>query len=303
MSILGNNKTRVLCQGILSSEGLKHTEQAIAYGTHIVGGVGAGRLGGKVLGVPVYGSVKEAVRRLHPNATVIYSSPLQAGEDIVEAIEAKIPLIVCTTERVPVHDILRIKNLLKKSKCRLIGPAASGILTADQCKLGTMPAHLFTKGNVGIMSRSSSVMYEAIGQLAQKGIGISTCVALGAYPILGTNFNDILNMFLKDKQTDVILLIGEIGGNFEQLLAAHYQKQKKKKPLVSYVLGSFVPPKIYMGNIGAIVRVESESAEFKREALKKAGSLVVDSPVHIGDAIFKVLSNKSVEKVQRKKKK
>lgn len=290
MSILGNEKTRVICQGILTPEGLKHTEQSLAYGTHIVGGVAKGKKGDQIFGIPLYNTVKEAVRAQQPDVSVIYAAPLQAAEEIMAAIEAGVPLIVCTTERVPVQDILKIKSLLKKSKSRLIGPASQGIITAGACKIGTMPAHLFQKGNVGIMSRSSSVMYEALQQLHKKGLGVTTCVALGAYPVLGTSFNDILDLFLKDKQTQAILLIGEIGGNFEQVLAQYYAKKRRKKPLISYVVGSFVPPKTYMGNIGAIVSEESETASFKKDALKKAGSVIVDSPVRIGDAVFKALT-------------
>lgn len=290
MSILANEKTKILCQGILTPEGLKHTEQALAYGSNIVGGVAKdSKNGEKVLNLPVFSTVKEAVNILHPDATVIYSSPLQASFEILSAIEANIPLIICTTERVPVHDVLKIRSVLKKSKSRLIGPAAQGIISAGQCKIGTMPAHLFEQGTVGIMSRSSSIMYEALAQLQKKGLGVTTCVALGAYPILGTSFNEILDLFLKDTKTQAVLLIGEIGGNFEQGLADYYKKKKKKKPLVSYVAGSFVPQKTYMGNIGAIVRTETETANYKMGKLKKAGSVIVDSPIHIGDAMFKTL--------------
>ncbi len=295
MSILVNKDTRIICQGILTPEGLKHTEQALAYGTKIVGGVAKGKQGDQVFGIPLYNTVKEAVKAQHPDVSVVYEAPLQAAEEIMEAIDAGVPLIVCTTERVPVQDILKIKSSLKKSKCRLIGPASQGIITAGDCKVGTMPAHLFPKGNVGIVSRSSSVMYEALQQLRKKGLGVTTCVALGAYPILGTSYNEILDLFLKDKDTQAILLIGEIGGNFEQNLAKYYAKKRHKKPLISYIVGSFVPPKTYMGNIGAIIYQETETASYKKEALKKAGSIIVDSPVRIGDAVFKALMQETVK--------
>ena len=289
MGILANSKTKIICQGILTPAGLINVEQAIAYGTNIVGGVAAGCGGQTTLNVPLFNSVKEAVSATKPKISVIFSSPQKAAAEIEEAINAGIKWIVCPTERIPVHDILKIKDKLKKSKSHLIGPASQGLITAGECKVGTMPAHLFSPGTVGIMSRSSSVLYEAVQQLKNKGIGVSSCVALGAYPILGTDFADILDLFNRDSQTQVILLIGEIGGSFEQRLAEHYQKLKSKKPLISYVAGHFVPPQTYMGNISAIVDKDFESADYKSECLKNAGAVVVSSPAAIGDAVFKSL--------------
>ncbi len=289
MGIIANGKTKIICQGILTPAGLRNTEQAIAYGTNIVGGVAAGQGGQVTLNVPLFNSVKEAVQETGAKISVIFASPSKAADEIEEALNAGVKWIVCTTERIPVHDILKIKDKLKKSKSRLIGPAASGLITAGECKIGTMPAHLFLSGPVGIVSRSSSVLYEAVQQLKNKGIGVSSCVALGAYPILGTEFTDILDLFNRDKKTKVILAIGEIGGSFEQRLAEYYQNSKKKKTLISYVSGHFVPQKTYMGNISAIVDNPCESANYKNECLQKAGSVIVSSPASIGDAVFKVL--------------
>ena len=291
MGILVTHKTKVICQGILTPLGLSHTEQALAYGTHVVGGVAKDKTSDIVLGIPLFSTVKEAVEATHPDATVIFSSSEEAYDEIVQAIRAEIPLIVCPTERIPVQDMLKIKNLLKKSKSRLIGPASHGVLTVKECKLGIMPAHLFTEGSVGIMSRSSSVMYEAIQQIQQKGFGISSCVVIGAYPILGTTFEDIFDMFQKDKKTKAVLMIGEIGGNLEQKLAEHYKNMKKKKPLISYITGAHVPKNTYMGNISAIVLDESETASAKKEALRRAGSVIVESPAKMGDAVFKTLTS------------
>ena len=292
MGIIANTKTKIICQGILTPAGQINTEQAIAYGTNIVGGVASGMEGQTTLGVPLFNSVKDAVKQTKAQMSMIFASPAKAPAEIEEALNAGIKWIVCPTERIPVHEILKIKDKLKKSKSRLIGPAAPGLITAGECKVGTMPAHLFLNGNVGIMSRSSSVLYEAVQQLKNKGIGVSSCIALGAYPILGTEFTDILDLFNKDKKTDIILLIGEIGGCFEQKLAQYYASLKKKKPLVSYIAGQHVPSQTYMGNISAIVASPNESAQYKNEALKNAGSVIVSSPATIGDAVFKMLMEK-----------
>lgn len=289
MGIIANAKTKVICQGILTPSGLTNTEQAIAYGTNIVGGIAKGMSGQTTLGIPLFDSVKEAVKETKAQVSMIFASPSKAVAEINEALNAGIKWIICPTERIPVHEVLKIKDKLKKSKSHLIGPAAPGIITAGECKIGTMPAHLFLNGNVGIMSRSGSVLYEAVQQLKNKGVGVSSCVALGAYPILGTEFTDILDLFNKDKKTDIILLIGEVGGNFEQRLAEHYAKLKKKKTLISYIAGQYAPPQTYMGNISAIVDSPNETAEYKNEALKNAGSVIVSSPATIGDAVFKVL--------------
>ncbi|MBP5534053.1 MAG: succinate--CoA ligase subunit alpha [Alphaproteobacteria bacterium] len=289
MSIIANSKTKIICQGMLTPAGLINVEQAIAYGTNIVGGVAPEKGGQTALNVPLFNTVKEAVQATKPQISVIFASAQKAASEIEEALDAGIKWIVCTTERIPVHDILRIKDKLIKSKSHLIGPASPGLITAGECKVGTMPAHLFLPGNVGIISRSSSVLYEAVQQLKNKGIGVSSCVALGAYPMLGTEFTDILDLFNKDKKTEIVLLIGEIGGSFEQRLAEHYQKLKNKKPLVSYIAGHFVPEQTYMGNIGAIVTNPFETADYKSACLQQAGSVIVSSPATIGDAVFKVL--------------
>ena len=289
MSIIANSKTKIICQGILTPAGLINVEQALAYGTNIVGGVATGKGGQTTLNVPLFDTVAEAVKATKPQMTVIFASPQKAVDEIEAALDAGIKWIVCPTERIPVHDILRIKDKLEKSKSHLIGPAAPGLITAGECKVGTMPAHLFLPGSVGIMSRSASVLYEAVQQLKNKGIGVSSCVALGAYPILGTEFTDIFDLFNHDKKTGIVLLIGEIGGSLEQRLAEHYQKAKTKKPLVSYIAGHYVPEQTYMGNIGAIVNTPYETADYKSICLKNAGSVVVSSPSAIGDAVFKLL--------------
>ena len=280
MSILANKKTKIICQGILTPQGLNHTEQALTYGTNIVAGVASGKGGEKVLDVPLFNTLNEAVKATKPDMSVIFASPANAVGEIEKAILAKIKWIVCPVERIPVHDILALQDKLKKSKSHLIGPAAPGIVSADECKVGTMPAHLFASGNIGIMSRSSSVMYEAIQQLKDKGVGVSTCVALGAYPVIDTDFIEIFDLFQKDKKTSIVLLIGEVGGYLE-----------RKKPLVSYIVGQFAPAQTYMGNISAIVQDETQTAVYKNEKLKQAGSVVVRSPAAIGDTVFKVLTN------------
>lgn len=289
MGIIANAKSKIICQGILTPSGLTNTEQAIAYGTNIVAGVAAGQGGQTTLNVPLYDTVKQAAEATKAQISVIFASPTKAAAEIEEALNAGIKWIICTTERIPVQDILKLKDKLKKSKSHLIGPASTGLITAGECKVGTMPAHLFLPGSVGIMSRSGSMLYEAVQQLKNKGIGVSSCVALGAYPILGTEFTDILDLFNRDKKTKVILLIGEVGGSFEQRLAEYYQNAKRKKPLISYVAGHFAPAETYMGNISAIVGAPTETAEYKNECLKQAGSIIVSSPAAIGDAVFKIL--------------
>ena len=296
MGIIANSKTKVICQGILTPAGLNHTEQALAYGTNIVAGVANGKGGQTILGdIPLFNTVEEAIKATQATISVIFASPSNASSEIEKAIDANIKWIICPTERVPVHEILKIKDKLKKSKSRLIGPAAPGLISAGECKIGTMPAHLFLQGNVGIMSRSSSVLYEAVQQLTGKGVGVSSCVAIGAYPILETEFTDILDLFNKDKKTDIILMIGEIGGSFEQRLAEYYEKLSKKKPLICYVSGQHVPTGTYMGNISAIIENDFETANFKNEALKKAGAVIVTSPANIGAAVFKLLSQVEVK--------
>lgn len=291
MGILATAKTKIICQGILTPQGLNHTEQALTYGTNIVAGVASGKGGEKILEVPLFDTLKEAVKSTKADMSVIFASSSNAVSEIEKAIEAKIKWIICPVERIPVHDILALQDKLKKSKSHLIGPAAPGIITAGECKVGTMPAHLFTKGNIGIMSRSSSVMYEAVQQLKNKGVGVSTCVSLGAYPIIDTDFIEIFDLFQKDKQTSLVLLIGEVGGYLEQRFAEYYQKLKRKKPLVSYVVGQFAPAQTYMGNISAIVQDETQTATFKNEKLKQAGAVVVRSPAAIGNTVFKVLTD------------
>ena len=290
MGILATQKTKVIYQGILTPQGLNHAEQSIAYGTNVVAGVARGKGGEQMLGLPLYNSIKEAVKATKAKMRVVFASPVNAVDEIEQAIDAGVKWIICPVERIPVHDILGLKDKLQKSGSHLIGPAAPGLIVAGECKIGTMPAHLFTSGSVGIMSRSSSVMYEAVQQFKDKGIGVSACVALGAYPVLETEFTQIFDLFQKDKQTQVVLLIGEVGGHLEQRFAAHYAKLKRKKPLISYVAGEFAPYETYMGNLSAIVQDETQTAAYKNQKLKEAGAVVVHSPAAIGDTVFKVLT-------------
>lgn len=291
MAIIANTRSRIVVQGIMTPEGMTHTEQALAYGSEIVAGVSEGNGGTTIFDVPVFNTLKEAVRKTKPTMSVIYAPPYQAFDEVVQAVKAEIPWIICSTERMPIQDALRLKTILKKSKSQLLGPASQGIVTADVCKVGSMPPHLFKVGEVGIVSRSSSLIYEALQQLYEKGLGVTTCVALGAYPILGTHFKEILKLFQKDNATKVILMIGEVGSTLEQEVALTYAKMKKKKPLVAYVAGAYAPGKTYMGNIGAIVQTKEQSAEFKKTALKKAGAIVVESPDEMGDAVAEVMAH------------
>jgi len=291
MAVIANTRSRIVVQGIMTPEGMKHTEQALAYGSEIVAGVSDGHGGTSIFDVPVFNTVKEAVRKTKPTISVIYAPPYQAFEEVVQAVKAEIPWIICSTERMPIQDALRLKALLKHSKSQLLGPASQGVITADVCKAGSMPPHLFKAGEVGIVSRSSSLIYEALQQLYEKGLGVTTCVALGAYPVLGTHFKEILKLFQKDNATKVVLMIGEVGSTLEQDVASVYAKMKKRKPLVTYVAGAYVPDKTYMGNIGAIVKTKEQSAEFKKTALKKAGAVIVESPDEMGEAVAEVMAH------------
>ena len=245
-----------------------------------------------MLGVPLFNSLKEAVRKTKPQATVIFAQPQSAYDEICDALKAKIPLIICTTERMPVHDMFKLLPLLKRSSSRLIGPASPGLVTTDECMLGTMPAHLFSAGNVGIITRSGSLLYEAMQQLSRKGLGASSCIALGAYPLLGTNYTDVFDLFQKDAHTDAVLLIGEVGGDFEIKLAQSYKRRTKKKPLICYIAGRQVPQKTYMGNISAIVEQTTDTARYKTEKLKQAGAVIVESPEQIGEKVLKVVTQR-----------
>ncbi len=278
---------KVICQGILTPAGLQHIEQSIACGTKIVGGVASGKGGEKIMGIPLFDTVEQAVKKLHPDITVIYGSPLQAKSEIESAINAKIKWIVCPIERIPIHDILQIQPKLKKSKSQLIGPASPGFVIPEKMKVGTMPPHLFKKGDIGIISRSSSIIYEAISQLSAYNLGVSAVLTLGAYPILGTSFKNAFDWFMQDKNTKEILIIGEIGTFGEQQLAHYYKNFKNRKTLYAYIAGSFAPTNQFIGNIGAIIQSEEETAGYKKKSLFDSGAILINSPADIALTIAK----------------